>query len=293
MIWLTAIRKRRRFRAAKRTPPELGRDLPEARIRAGREHFAKSKILVCGLARNSAKTIDGMLDVLYRAITPNFDAYKFLIFENDSEDKTREVLLARSAKDPNFIVLGGPMGLRKTEKTSIANQASQWRIDKMVKLRNLLLDEIEKDAYEGFDYVLMVDLDLTGVLWEDGLFDTGARFASDPTIDAISALALELHPVWGTLKYHDPYAYSDGVTKNMTMVEKDNHVYATRGLGDRGFEKVESTFNGLAIYRRASLRGKRYRTHPVKNGEPVCEHVGLHETLDAVYANNELLFILF
>src|SRR5260221_7757036 len=148
MIWLTAIRKRRRFRAAKRgTPPELGRDLPEERIRAGREHFAKSSILVCGLARNSAKTIDGILDVLYRSVTPHFAKYKFLILENDSEDATRDKLLARSAKDPNFKVLGGPMGLRKTEKTSIAHQASQWRIDKMVKLRNLLLDEIAKDAY--------------------------------------------------------------------------------------------------------------------------------------------------
>jgi hypothetical protein len=278
-----------------RTPRVLARHLPDERVRIGRDHFRRSNILVCGLVRNAEKTIEATLRNLDAAIAPTFGRCTFLVLENDSTDRTREKLLAWADRDPRLLVLGDgtynaptcALGL----PPSIDHLPSVTRIAKMATLRNKLLQEIEKDRWREFDYVMVVDLDLVGVLFRDGLCETGFHFATRPDVDAICALGLQLDRIFGTLKYYDPYAHSDAKTACMTMREKDRLIFATRGLVDRGLEKVESCFNGCTMYRRESLRGKRYCTYALR-GEPVCEHVCLHKNLRGVYLNNELVFVV-
>jgi len=278
------------------TPPELQRRLNAEALRAGRSHLNESGILICGLTRNNAAGIDASLHNVYASVVPHFKSYKILVLENDSADSTRAKLLAWNRTDPNLVVLGcgeynAPeckMGLERSRN----HAPEDWRIEKMVILRNHLLEEIEKEQYADYRYVMMIDFDLMGVIFQDGLLDTGFHLSKNPDIDCVCALGLEFEFPFGRLKYHDPYAHSDAQTACMTMREKDKVLYPTRGLRDHGMEKLESCFNGLAIYNRASLKGKRYCTYLVKDVEPVCEHVCLNKSLREVYMNNDFLFIM-
>ena len=269
------------------TPPELARMILDDRVRLGREHLRRSSVLVCGLARNAEKTLEASLHNLDAALAPTFGRCAYVVLENDSHDRTRAILDERASRDPRLHVLGGALEL----EPSLHHLPTRGRIEKMAHLRNLLLDEIERDAWSGWDYVLMVDLDLAGVLWRDGLCETGFHFATRREVNAVCALGLELDRVFGTFKYYDPYAHADDKTACMTMKEKDRLLFSTRGLVDHGLEKVASCFNGLTMYRREALRGKRYCTY-ARRGEHVCEHVCLHDSMRGVYLNNEFAFVV-
>lgn len=278
------------------TPPELGRVLDDERVREGRAHLRRSGVLMCGLARNGEAHIDAALHNLYASVVPNFARYKILVLENDSTDATRDRLLRWSERDENLLVLGGGTYNARVSKMDLAPSTNHLpemrRIEKMVLLRNMLLDEIEKEQWDDYEYVMMVDFDLVGVLYQDGLCDTGYELATKKEVDAVCALGIEFNRTLGTFKFFDPYAFSDAKTANMTMKEKDSLLQSSRGLVDRGMEKVRSSFGGLTVYRRSSLSGRRYSTRLVKGKEPICEHVGLHETLGEVRLNNECLFVL-
>jgi hypothetical protein len=281
----------------RRVPRRFGRKYDPARQEAGRRHLRERGVLVCGLIRNGSPVIEASLHALYSSVVPHAGRYKFLILENDSTDGTRDLLLAWHGRDPNLLVLGDgtynapacKLGLRSTAN----HDPEPWRIAKMAELRNRLLDEIERPAFDGYDYVLMVDLDLAGVLFPEGLLDTFGRFAADPGIDAIASLGIDLSPVLGAIRWHDPYALEDAATAGMTMHEKDAWVYARRGLEGHGLEPVVSAFNGACFYRRDSLRGRRYGTELVQGIEPLCEHVFLNRQMPRVHINHEFLYICF
>lgn len=279
------------------TPRRFDRRYNPARQEAGRRHLRERGVLLCGLIRDGGGVIDGSLHNLYASVVPHAGRYKVLVLENDSADDTRARLLAWHERDPNLLVLGDGgynapacrLGLRPTEN----HDPDLWRIEKMALLRNRLLDEIGRPAYDGYDYVLMADLDLAGVLFTEGLFDTAAHFAADPGLEAVAVLGIDLSEVLGAVRWHDPFAYEDAATRHMTMAERDAWIYARRGLERHGLEPVVSAFNGACLYRRSALLGRRYGTELVQEKEPLCEHVFLHRQLRRVCVNHEFLYVCF
>ena len=103
-----------------------------------------------------------------------FADYVVLIVENDSKDGTRRLLLEWAARNPKVKVLGchsvgGGRGdggeVVPAESCSVpsapktdGHSVDRPRIEKMVKLRNVYLDEIKR-KYSSWNFAAMWDLD--------------------------------------------------------------------------------------------------------------------------------------
>ena len=212
-------------------------------LRLGREHFAKKRVVICGLIRDACASVPD-IQITAEGLGSLFADYRVLVVENDSKDCTRSELLRWKERNPRVTVLGClqtnarvcQMGMDRTVPLdSIVARPS--RIQKMVQLRNTYLDELNSNLeYRDFDYVIVWDMDLRGILSVEGIWDTGCCFAED--IDASQETAtwnerpkprdtgnisLEKIQVVGCnsivahdgalctwRRYHDPYAYRNG-----------------------------------------------------------------------------------
>jgi hypothetical protein len=256
------------------------------KIQKGKQHFLENKILIVGTIRNGEKTLPKSIEFLYKQIIPRFKDYQIIVMENDSEDNTRKYLLDLSRKDNKLKVIGCDginlpeckLNLEKTDMKKCPECIT--RINKMVYIRNVYLDEIKKPEYRDFNYVLMFDMDLYGQISNNGLYDTGYNFLVDKNIDAVCAMTIS-----PSLGYYDAYAHLDWYKKSY------KHETIMKNLARCGMDKVSSCFNGFTIYRRSSLLDKKYCTYiDGKNNHSICEHTCFHEQMNNVYINYNMIF---
>jgi hypothetical protein len=256
------------------------------KIQKGKKHFLENKIIIVGTIRNGEKILPNSMDFLYSQVIPHFKDYQIIVMENDSDDDTRKYLLNLTKKDKKLKVIGCGginlpecrLNLKKTDMKKCPECFS--RINKMVYIRNVYLDEIKKPEYNDFNYVLMFDMDLYGQLSKKGLYDTAYNFLVDKNIDAVCAMTIS-----SSLGYYDAYAHLDWYKKSY------KHESITRNLARCGMDKVSSCFNGFTLYRRSSIIDKRYCTYiDGKNNHSICEHKCFHEQMDNVYINYNMLF---
>ena len=271
----------------------------QTRIEAGRKHFSRSRVVICGLIRDRQAHIKRLQEQLYR-ITPLFADYAIVIVENDSQDRTREELIQWATNDSRVHLLGCNdtgqpchLSLPPTERRFLPKQS---RIEKMVRLRNLYMDYIDKQQlFQQFDYVIVEDFDLTTSTFIDGLYSSAFHFNEDSTIDAICSngiLYRELVRQWLPYEsYFDPYAHKDQQNEHWSMTYNDLWSTVFRRYGcDQDLLPVQSCFSGRTMYRYRHVREKRYRTYLDEYQQPICEHVGFHQALKNVYLNSDMIF---
>jgi len=256
------------------------------RIQKGKKHFSENKVIIVGTIRNGEKTLPKSMDFIYNQIVPHFKDYQIVVMENDSEDDSRKYLLELAKKDIKLKVIGcGGINLPECKlnlaKTDMKKCPECFtRINKMVHIRNIYLDEIKKPEYNDFNYVLMFDMDLYGNLSKKGLYDTGYNFLVDKNIDAVCAMTIS-----PSLGYYDAYAHLDWYKKSY------KHESIIKNFAKCGMDKVSSCFNGFTIYRRSSIIDKQYCTYiDGKDNHSICEHKCFHEQMNNVYINYNMLF---
>ncbi len=273
----------------------------------GRLHFARSRIIICGMIRDREDQIPRLRRQI-ESITNLFADYAIVIVENDSKDGTRHELI-RWAQDKQVAgrihVIGCGNQINDDRLCNLSLAATKpkigpnmLRIEKMVLLRNIYMKYIENNVQlSKYDYVLVQDFDLWVYTYTDGLLSTGFYLNMDPTIDAICANGILQN---GLLKgmipyktYFDPYAHKDIQDWNWSTKYKNIWSSLFRQYScNNGLIPVKSCFSGQTIYRYRSIRGKRYFTYMDSYQEAVCEHVGLHETLNSMYLNSEMIFYI-
>jgi len=281
------------------SPPwYIRRPVPTATQEAGRAHLGQSRVVICGLLRDCGPAMQRIRKEV-RRVASYFHSYRVLLVENDSSDDTRDQLLRWHEMDANVDVLGCGqrnatscrLGLSRTAEHS----TERTRIDKMTALRNVYMTELKRSAYDSFDYVIVWDLDLVGVLYQDGIFGAGAALAADPNLDGLCANAVRTvfgdMGRWTRYQYHDPYAFKTALS--MRWHKRFNDLvngWMNHSPGAGALRRVLSCFNGFAIYRLGSIRHRRYATWPDKQGRQVCEHVGLNLQLSNLFHAPDLLF---
>lgn len=260
-------------------------------IEQGKNYLKNENLIITGTIRDGYPHLEKTIKNLYNDIIPLFKDYKILIVENDSKDNTREVLLKYAQNDPKFLVLGCDginkdkciMNLEATDMNKCPRCST--RINKMVKIRNVYIDEIKKTTYNDFNMVLVIDFDLPGKIMGNGLFHTGYYFKIKPEIDAICALTLT-----ETFHYHDPYAHIE--EGNIKIPSSIFHDIILKKCEKGGIDKVTGCFNGFTFYRKNSLIKNDYCTTVDKNDQAICEHDCLNQKLDNVYINYNMIYLI-
>ncbi len=240
------------------------------------DNLMAKQFLVVGLAKNCSKSIKTDIAKVRSALKA-FKHVQWLVIESDSRDRTVKKLdeLEREIENFRFISLGA---LRKE---------FALRTARIAHCRNRYLDELNSNPiYAHIDYVVVTDLDgVSDQLTEQGLLSCWARDDWDvctanqrgPYYD-VWALR---HKTWSPNDCWSQYRFltEHGLSVNESLFAA---IHSRMIKIDENLDwiEVDSSFGGLAIYRRKALDGSQY-VGLDDEGEMVCEHVRLHAALRA------------
>ena len=240
----------------------------------GREIAKKSKIVICGLARNLEKIIINSIKKM-EVIGENFYDYRIIIFENDSSDNTRNLIKEYSLENNNKIILldcdhlGSSDCKLKNKEGYEYGVVSQERINKMAQYREEYLKYI-KNNLTDYEYVLVCDLDLEGNHCIDGLFTSLAKEDWDVIYingrNTYYGLFGLITVAYDSIAYVD---YNHSFSEKLTFTTFwDNLMLMNYGLLNCDeFLEVKSAFNGFGLYKLNSIKNASYL-----KGNLRCEH---------------------
>lgn len=255
-------------------------------------HFDRT-IIICSIVRNAEKGLERNIPEIKR-LCQMFKGYKVFVYENDSTDKTKQLLQGWHDSDPDnvFISLNDtsaqPTIPPASDVPGINPFYSHKRIDKMAMLRNTYMQFVDDMGWSA-DYLVVVDLDVAKIS-ADNIVSSFVR----EDWDAVTAFGYSTSPKLKR-RYHDTYALTEfGDEENPQTEEKiikNSEKYANLNDGNP-WVRVFSAFGGLAIYRFESIKGVRYEA--LKNNDPrvqvKCEHYSIYYQMkrrgfDRVYIN--------
>ena len=254
-------------------------------IEHGKKIIKEKTVIIAGLCINIEKKVDKLFKRVEQ-IGSLFKSYKFIVFENDSTDNTRELLINNNAilvpceEDKNCKL--------KKRRAGEHGTLSRGRMIKMTEYRNRLLNFIN-DNYSDYDVVCFMDLDLDGPIDIRGVEHSFSYYDS---WDTISSYGLD-GPTsrLGIPSYYDALAFkrSNNFIKNLGML-----VYTiSYSVGDFPY-KVLSGFGGMAFYKMDVLHNINYTPD---DDNYICEHITLHKNMikngfDRIYINPNMIILV-
>ena len=272
-----------------------------------REYFLGKRVVICGLLRDKEAQVPYLQRSLGR-ISAHFQDWALVVVEDGSADRTRDWLLQwqRTSSHPIFVLDHDSANHTHPSCAGRMRQHdySECRIQRMVALRNEYLTFIQGHAtLSAFDFVVVMDLDLKGFVYQDGLWNSAFHFRSRPDIQALAANGLQMTnvlPIPGllhTLSYQDPFAHEDAANEGKGDPQHWDNFRSNlvnRFYYGQPLHAVRSAFSGFTIYRAAALRHHYYRVE--YGGEQrqhvLCEHVGLHRQLQHVFLNPSMMHVI-
>lgn len=289
------------------TPKEFSHVNPEEidrRVRIGQREMLKSRVVICGLLRDSEGRIPGIIERVNK-LTPYYKDYRVLIVENDSTDNTRKELLKWASEDPKVMILGCDrinvdecnLNLKKTEGHSV-----DWnRINKMQYIRNIYLEKIYS-SYSNWDYMMVWDMDILGSIYIDGISNSFGYFGSKSytkSVGGIDAICANGIFRWSYIPiYYDTYAHQDITEKSPHISDKllndINKGITVRYKRGEPPIRVKSCFGGFAIYKIKSIIENKavYGTSEKDSGNIECEHIIFNKRLKNIFINPSMLYII-
>ena len=251
---------------------------------------SESTLVVGVLARDCVKSLRSNMKKV-EELGSSFKDYHVIILENDSKDGTAEEVMAWSTNNPHVIYLNErieapkpllPVKCPHPEKGAL-------RIEKMVRLRNRVMDEVEKRFSP--DVFCFIDIDIQDFSpasmvqaiekapdeW-GGLFANGIVYWDAPD-----------GKVYPSPFQYDSFAYvaqgDDYLKRGDYVVTGEFHPQVayqmTLGLKIHDYLPCESAFNGIGIYRYEAIAGARYAIAQNEALKAIncslCEHIGFNK----------------
>ena len=253
-------------------------------VKRGYKKMSETNIVIAGLCINIESKIESLKKRL-EYFGSFFKNYKVVIFENDSKDNTRNMLLDWSKQNTNIHIVSCPEDkdckLKNKPATSYG-MLSDKRMEKMADYRNRILSYI-KNNFSSYDCVSMIDFDIGGPINIDGVANSFGLYENWDTISA-NGLMGATHSL-GSLIYYDTLAYEDdsyGNWKNKFNIKFiSEHFLIARNLAKKSIGefpiRVKSGFAGLALYKMDVLNsGVNYTP---ENLIYKCEHKIFHDNM--------------
>lgn len=256
--------------------------------------FTKDRsVIICSIVRNAEKGLRRNIPEIKR-LCRSFMDYKVFIYENDSTDKTKQLLQDWSDSDIDnvFVSLNNNSPESTIPSASVVPGVnpfySRRRIEKMANIRNTYMQFIQDKGWKA-DFLIVVDLDVAKISADNIL----TSFERDGW-DAVTAFGYSTSPKLRR-RYHDTYALTELCDEKAPQTEYKIKLlaekYANLTVEDT-WVRVFSAFGGLAIYRFKCIDGLRYKV--INNAdarvEVRCEHYSIYEQMrekgfDKVFIN--------
>ncbi len=260
---------------------------------AGFLEMSRHTAVICCMVRDCGPALKRNI-LQIEALRSRFRDSWVIVIENDSKDNSKEALQAWAARSPGVILVSQDFGNDTIPPTGRRRKFfSAYRIEKMIKYRNMYLDQIDSLGLDP-SYMIVLDPDV----WTFSISGIAHTFGQPVPWDAVTSNGIAVEHKWrGLYRYpifYDTYALresGDLRPQTMRMINYAQHAWA--GLLP-GFPmiRVASGFNGMAVYRMEAVRGLRYVCEPNEDPdvEVLCEHVSFHRQMasrgfDRIYVN--------
>lgn len=240
----------------------------------GLEFLKEKKIVIVGLARNIENTIVDSIQQLVNFGKTAKD-YKIVIFENDSNDNTKQKIQQLQEANNNII------GLYETHnRPQFGPVQDLQRTTFLAEYRNKLVEYV-KQHFSDYDFVIVSDMDFLDFSI-DGCYNSfGWLCRHGDTIDAVAGNSYQYKYVMTndkkSLWNYDSWAFRYTWWNQLPIL--DSMVYS--GMLWFGFFimppgstilSVNSAFGGMVIYKTQHFIANQYDGYD-------CEHVCFHYSL--------------
>lgn len=246
------------------------------------------KIIITCLARNIEKNIYFTINKI-NELCKYYDNSYCIIFENDSQDNTRKILLNWENNNNKVKILF---------ENNLINEY-QLRTQRLAYCRNKILEYIfDNELDKKYDYIINCDID--GIINDLNIDILNDNFKYTNIWDVVGCVNKnkQYYDYWGLLykksifncnifscqikKYCNDWKL--GIKKFLQILNKTEN-----------FLEVESCFNGVAIYKMNIIKNCRYDGDffcNICNGKCIneyCEHVSFHKNITE--KNNGKIYI--
>lgn len=197
----------------------------------------KEKIVVGFMVRDGEKYLEKNLNRIISFLENNFETYEIIYIENDSSDKTIEILNKFKMNYP--FINGESLVLKNkysTDMCLVRNCNSRFQF--LAYLRQKLLD-IVIENYKYYDYYLLIDMDF--IEYDDLELSNMFKIMIKNNCDAI--FPISVHKIFNLIFEYD---YGAIIPKRKTFINpfrKSNKI-----------EKVDSAFSGFGLYSIDSIK---------------------------------------
>lgn len=273
--------------------------------------FIHEKVIVCGVCKNVEKQLHMTIGSIEK-LGSSFLDYKVFVYENNSQDKTKQKLHEWMMSNPRVMVVTEnftPAELYTLQTVDGVSCVSHVNV--IAYARNCVLERVLQPVYDDYKYLIMVDMDSSRPWDIEGILSS---FYCSCEWDAILANgindSLRMYDYFAWRNYQMPVGperigdvFWETILKSPLMFERSHPMVP-----------VESAFGGIGVYRREILKGCRYAgiitqevnelydsklskyptyqrlfdryyrkgcprsssKYPLMDGQIVCEHVVLH-----------------
>lgn len=234
-----------------------------ARVISGGVIALDSNAAIVGLTRNTADIIRfNLIRISY--LSRFFKSLKCILFENDSNDGTPDIIKDYIARQDEMEF---HLATMKMDKVRHAQDKSLARRQDMATYRNTYLDMIDRFKWD-LDYLIVMDTDLVGGFSYEGILNS-IGFEKEWSLMGSNGILYRENNKKLERLYFDTWAFRHFNDWSEVCGEQAN-----RMLVDRGQEPIPifSCFGGMAIYKYNHIKGLRYTDED-------CDHVTLNRQL--------------
>jgi len=237
-------------------------------------------IVIAALARDCDKSLISNIPRIEK-LRREFAWSCVVVIENDSKDKTKEILNIWSRQSAGVEVISKDFGtITIPQKSGVipSPTTSLCRIEKMVKYRNMYMDYI-KTIEHTIDYLIIIDIDIEDFS-VDGIVksilnakeDWGGIFANGITKKEFKGKVFSkiFHDVFAICEY----PLTDKVSFNAKTLDIRKKTIQKQ-VNRNAYTSIISAFGGIGIYKYDVIKNLKYRVlQNYENGnEAVCEHI--------------------
>ena len=259
--------------------------------------FAKDKkIIVAGLCRSAEEYLSDNINYIEYYISKLAKDYKIVLFENDSEDNTKQILKNLNQNNSKIISLS-----QDFNRPKFGTVKTKERIQALAEYRTILQKYI-KDNYSDYDYVILLDTDFLDLSFS-GILNSFGWISKNNIIDAMAGFSYSfknfhgLYHIWN----YDSWAYREDWWEDLENYPDYPEIQQYPAMTWFGYKvhrrgskpiKVNSAFGGTCIYKMSDYLLGEYSFED-------CEHVIFHKSiLDKnknfkLYANPSQMMLVY
>jgi len=220
-------------------------------------HAHQEKILICGVCKDVEAALPNTIRNIEK-LGGSFKDYHVIIYENNSTDRTPEILKNWAHKNKHVSLFSEKLSqedFNRMEARCLSYDGKPSRMELIARARNIVLHHARASKFAGYRYLLMADLDFQGK-WP--IAEIVRTVGTNRPWDCVSANGIDPDG-----HYYDNYALRDerhpiGPELIGASWWSQEAPWRIKLSKKRGWHPVYSAFGGLAIYKRAAILTSSY-----------------------------------